>query len=197
MNLYNILNTGDIILFEGNYVVSQIIEFLTDSKYSHIGIIIKNPKFLDKNLDNDLYLLESGYENINDPENNRKKYGVQLTKFSDIIKNYSGQIFYRKLNCIKNKLFYDKLYQIHLDVHNIPYDTDIFDWIKAKLNLNIGDTQKKNKMWCSALVAYIYVKLEFLDNKLPWTLIKPNDFSDKSKILEFKNCTLDKEIIIK
>ena len=52
-------------------------------------------------------------------------------------------------------------------------------------------------MWCSALVAYIYVKLNFLDHTLPWTLIKPNDFSDKSNILEFKNCILDKEIIIK
>ena len=54
MNLYNILNTGDIILFEGYYIVSKIIEFLTESNYSHIGIIIKNPKFLDKNFKNGL-----------------------------------------------------------------------------------------------------------------------------------------------
>ena len=45
MNI-NELETGDIILFSGNYFISNIIEFITNSKYSHIAVIIKNPNFL-------------------------------------------------------------------------------------------------------------------------------------------------------
>ena len=61
---------------------------------------------------------------------------------------------------------------------------------------------QKKKIKCGVLhqqhiYIYIYVKLDFLDYILPWTLIKPNNFSNKTNILEFKICTLDKEIIIK
>ena len=45
MNI-NDLETGDIILFSGNYYISRFIEFITNSKFSHIGVIIKNPNFL-------------------------------------------------------------------------------------------------------------------------------------------------------
>ena len=135
-------------------------------------------------------------ENTNDPENNRKKFGVQLTKFDYIMKNYNGKIYYRKLNCIRDNKFYNDIYNIHSDVHNLPYDDNIIDLLKADLNLDIGNTQK-NTFWCSALVAFIYVKLNFLDSSTPWTIIKPFAFSDKSKKLSFKNCTVEKEILLK
>ena len=196
-NYEDILDTGDIILFSGNYIVSKAIELVTDCVYSHVAVIIKNPKFIDKELEDGLYIIESGAESINDPENNRKKFGVQLTKLDYIMKNYDGKIYYRKLDCIRDKKFYDDIYNIHSDVHNLPYDDNIIDLIKADLNLNIGNTQKKNTFWCSALVAFIYVKLNFLDSETPWTIIKPCDFSDKSKNLLFKNCTVEKEILIK
>ena len=196
-NYKNILDTGDIILFSGNYIVSKAIELVTDCVYSHVAIIIKNPKFINKELEDGLYIIESGAENINDPENNRKKYGVQLTKLDYIIKNYDGEIYYRKLNCIRDTNFYTNIYNIHSDIHNLPYDDNILDLFKGEFNINIGNTQKKNTFWCSALVAFIYVKLNFLDSSTPWTIIKPFDFSDKSKNLLFKNCTIEKEILIK
>ena len=77
-NYEDILDTGDIILFSGNYILSKAIEFVTDSVYSHVAVIIKNPKFIDKELEDGLYIIESGTESITDPENNRKKFGVQL-----------------------------------------------------------------------------------------------------------------------
>ena len=192
-NYKDILDTGDIILFSGNYIVSKAIEFITGSIYSHVGVVIKNPKFIDKNLEDGLYIIESGTESINDPENNRKKFGVQLTKLDYIINNYYGKLYYRKLNCIRDELFYNNIYKIHSDIHNLPYDYSIIDLLKAELNINIGNTQKNTTFWCSALVAYIYVKLDFLDSSLPWTIIKPFDFSDKSKKLLFKNCKLNNE----
>ena len=39
-------NTGDIILFQGKSIISEIIKLSTNSVWTHIGIIIKNPTFI-------------------------------------------------------------------------------------------------------------------------------------------------------
>ena len=83
--------------------------------------------------------------------------------------------------------------QIHSDLHNLPYDTDPIDWIKAKFNIELGNLQKTDTFWCSALVAYSYVKLGFLNEDIPWTIITPQDFSCTSSRLIFKNCCLSDE----
>lgn len=194
MNIDN-LETGDILLFNGNYFLSHLIEYLTDSIYSHIGIIIINPNFENKILEG-IYVLESGYESKPDIENNRIKYGVQLTKLDDIIKNYDGKLFVRKLICKRNREFYNKIIQIHSDVHNLPYDLNALDWIKAYFNVEIGDVKRKNEFWCSALVCYVYIKLGFLDENIPWTIIRPQDFSSKSRRFIFRKCKLEEDRLL-
>ena len=136
------LETGDMILFSGNYFISKIIEYFSGSKYSHVAVIIKNPDFFDDKLEG-LYILESGYENKPDSENDRYKFGIQLTNFKEMALNYSGNIYVRKLHCNRDQDFYNKINQIHSDVHNLPYDLNIIDWIKAKFDIEIGFTQKK------------------------------------------------------
>jgi len=188
MNI-NDLETGDMILFNGNYFLSRFIEIITGSIYSHVAIIIKNPNFLGEKYEG-TYILESGYEDKKDVENNRIKFGVQLTNFEELLKNYNGKIYVRKLNCERNHDFEQKVIDFHSDVHNLPYDLNPIDWFKAKFNIDIGNIQKKNTFWCSALVSYFYVKLGFLDNNIPWTLIKPQDLSSSSNTLKFINSTL-------
>ena len=189
------LETGDMILFSGNYFISKIIEYFSGSKYSHVAVIIKNPDFFDDKLEG-LYILESGYENKPDSENDRYKFGVQLTNFKEMALNYSGNIYVRKLHCNRDHDFYNKINQIHSDVHNLPYDLNIIDWIKAKFDIEIGFTQKKNTFWCSALVSYFYVKLGFLNKSIPWTLISPQELSSSSDKLQFENCKLDDDKLI-
>lgn len=188
----NELETGDIILFNGNYFMSHIIEYFTSSIYSHVGIILKNPDLGDTTFKG-IYLLESGRENTPDPENNRIKKGVQIINLEEKIKNFNGQIYVRKLHCTRDKEFYEKIKNIHSAVHNIPYDLNPIDWIKADLQLDIGNTHKTNTYWCSALVTYVYVKLGFLDKNIPWSLISPQDLSSSCNKLKFINCILDKD----
>jgi len=188
----NELETGDIILFNGNYFMSNIIEYFTSSIYSHVGIILKNPDLGDATFEG-IYLLESGRENTPDPENNRIKKGVQIINLEEKIKNFNGQIYVRKLHCTRDKEFYEKIKNIHSAVHNIPYDLNPIDWIKADLQLDIGNTHKTNTYWCSALVTYVYVKLGFLDKNIPWSLISPQDLSSSCNKLKFINCILDKD----
>jgi hypothetical protein len=192
MNISN-LETGDLILFNGYYFVSNIIEYFSGSIFSHCGVIIKDPYFENKSLTG-IYVLESGSEEIADPENNRLKTGVQLTKLDTIINTYYGKLYIRKLNCTRDESFYNKLKQIHSDVHNISYDLDPIDWIKAEFNITIGNIQKLDTFWCSALVTYIYIKLGFLNSDIPWTIITPHDLSSTSHRFHFHNCVLDQDI---
>ncbi len=198
--------TGDILLFNGNTsggnclinMLSCCIKFCTSSKFSHCGIVIKDPDFFNEPKKG-LYILEStGLEEIPDIENNEHKFGVQLRELIPVIRNYKGTVFYRKLTCIRDKLFYRRLRSAHSVVHNRPYDAGI-DYIKALFDEEVGDLQKKDTFFCSALVSYIYVSLGLLPFSTPWSIITPHDLSTEPHrpiYLHFENCTVDPEIQI-
>lgn len=190
----NQLETGDILLFS-NYpsgffgFFDSLIRFGTQSKYSHIGIVIKDPEFL--NLKG-LYMWESGYEGTPDPQDNKIKIGVQITLLDTVINNYkkTGHIFVRKLNCPKELITNEKLKKIHEEVYLKPYDINPIHWVASAFNSNINLNENKS-FWCSALVCYILVKLGILDENENWTLKKPCDFSLSDEHLKFsKNCSL-------
>ena len=196
--------TGDIILFSTNKWYSKLIESFTSSKFSHIGIILRDPIYLNEKLTG-LYVLESGSESKPDPEDNKIKIGVQITPLEEILSPYkgylAGSVYYRKLNCVRDDQFTKKLIDIHNIVHNKPYDTNIIDWIKALdniehkcINKGFNNDHKTNEFWCSALTCFVYCKLGFVEKDIPWTIIAPKQFSYYEKeSLKFINCTLEPE----
>ena len=204
---YN-FQTGDIILYQHKYrwisawdylfnVIDYVIQVGTCSKYTHVAVVVKDPVW-NKDLKG-YYIIESNRENIPDAEDHKIKMGVELIPleyvYSDSLKgNY---LFHRKLHCVRDENFYNKWNDIHKVIHNKPYDILITDWIKALFKWNIGDTHKTNTFWCSALAAYIYCKLGFLEKDIDWTLVSPVEFSCKQKQLKFINCTLDDEVKLK
>lgn len=212
---YN-FQTGDILLFEHiqpkkkmffmDYIfnfIDNVIKYCTESKYNHVGMIIKDPKW-NANLKG-YYLLESNSEPINDCEDNIKKFGVQLVPLEFILSEHYNHLYWRKLNCVRDKTFYDKLSNAHSIVYNKPYDLNIITWIKAGM---LNDEQidydnhdknihKTNTFWCSALVSFIFVKLGYLKENTPWSIITPKELGTEStNCLQFINCKLDKEIKI-
>lgn len=202
-------NTGDILLYEytniyNNFtniffsLFNSLISWATNSDYSHSSIIIKDPQFTDPPLKG-LYVLESSYETFPDAENKESKLGVELVSLDRVIEEYHGKIFWRKLVCDRNKTFYDNLAKAHSVAHNRPYDLVPSDWIKAALHINKGNEQQKKRFWCSALVAYVYVKLGLLSDKTPWTTITPKMLGTESTKEEvvFQNCSLEPEKQIK
>jgi len=187
-------DTGDLILFSNKkWWFAELIERCTHSILSHIGMIIKDPDFFGEKKSG-LFLLEStGLDNITDSEDGEKKFGVQLVPLRVRLKEFSekeGTIFYRTLECTRNRQFYRRLNKAHSVVHNRSYDIDGLDWVKAKYDIEIGDVQKKNTFFCSALVAFMYVSLGFLPESTAWTLVKPCDFEGRGRGLRFQNCYL-------
>lgn len=191
--------TGDVLLFhQERYWFSRVVEFFTDSKYSHVAMVLKDPEFTTPPLKG-LYIFESGVESIPDAENGRIKFGVQIVPLEKIISEYPGNVYYRKLDCVRDEAFNEKMAKIHSNVHNISYDTDVADMIKAVMHVDVGDLQKQTTYWCSALLSYIFVELGFLPEDTPWTLITPKQFSSgyKNKLEMTGTCTLEDEVQLK
>jgi hypothetical protein len=188
--------TGDIVLFSygGNSCLDNLIKAFTRSTLTHVGMIIHNPSWRPEL--QGYYLLQSTRDvGLNDAEDNENKFGVQLTKLEDAL-NYNGKIYWRHIIVERNEEFYKKLSEAHSKVHNRPYDTNLVDWIKAGLKIDVGDTHKLKTFWCSALVTFILVELNLLDKETEWTLISPADLSSKSETLKFLNCTVSQDILI-
>jgi hypothetical protein len=196
-NYINSLETGDILLYsENKFFYEKLIQYFTKSIYTHVAMIIKNPTFTNPPLKG-LYVIESGIENFKDSENNQFKFGVQIVSLEKILNNWTGNIYIRKLHYNRDEIFYNNLKLAHEIVHDKPYDLVLTDWIKATFQVNLGDTKKTNTFWCSALISFLYTKLNLLDNNLNWSLVTPNEFStENNKSLKFINCYLDKEVKI-
>jgi len=187
------LDTGDIVLFQGNRVISRILECFGRSKYSHVGMILKNPKYIRPDLEDGLYLLESSSNDTPDVEDHQFKIGTQIHRLDDVLKEYpKDSIFVRYLDVPRTEEFYSKLSEVHQEIHNKPYDLNPLDWIRAEWNLihplDIEPIyQKKDSFWCSALLCYLYGRLDCLDAEMDWSLIAPREFSsEEGKLLRFR-----------
>jgi|SaaInlV_165m_DNA_1040744.scaffolds.fasta_scaffold36346_1 cell wall-associated NlpC family hydrolase len=211
---YSQFQTGDILLFHnisnckscyrGVFsCFTDLIMCCSKSKYSHSAIVIRDPQFTNPPLKG-LYVLESSYEAFRDAEDHKYKFGVELEEFNKVMNDarQHEEVYWRKLTCVRDKEFYDKLDNIHKNIHNKKYDCFPRDWLDAGLHKYKGNNKHRvSNFICSALVAYAYVEWGFLPNNTPWTLITPKMFGTEKREkneynLEFKNCFLDKEIRI-
>lgn len=187
------LDTGDIVLFRGNHVLSRVLECFGRSKYSHVGMILKNPKYIRPDLEDGLYLLESSSNDTPDVEDHQFKVGVQIHRLEDILKEFpKGSVFVRYVDVKRDDAFYSMITEVHNEIHNKPYDLNPLDWIRAEWNLihplDVDPQfQKTDSFWCSALLCYIYGRLECLEAEMDWSLIAPKEFSsEEGTLLHFR-----------
>jgi len=213
--LYDKLETGDIILFHGTRKVSCCIEFFTCSKYSHVGMILKNPVYIDSKLTG-LYLWQSGKEDFPEAEDNMNIYGVQISSLKKVLKecnlkNVYVRKLFSKLPLNRDPLMINKLKLIHQEIHHHGYDLNPLDWLSAgEYQLDNWFEEPKNKksllfdgksipstIWCSALIGFIYYNLGLIKNP-NWKLLSPQDWSYKNnKVLMLNDCSLHRDIPIK
>ncbi len=187
--LKSTLKTGDLLLCDdlayGSWgLFSWLIKFVTKSDFSHVGMIVKDPDFTETPLKG-TFVWTSGISNVPDPEDKTKKFGVQFIPFDHFIQTYGGKIFLRRIEFEHNEEYYsifntDKLKQIHQVVYDKPYDVVITDWIEAFCKKD-PNPQKTSRFFCSALIGYIYTKLNLLDNNTDWSIISPSFFSSENK----------------
>jgi len=200
-NILNNLRTGDVILMNPHRsfplsCLSKAIKFFTSSKFSHVGMILKDPYFvadkakLPREQFKGIFVWESGWEGEPDPQDNKVKLGVQITPIEQFLKDNNGTAYIRKIICtdtVYKSTFTDKkLLKVHELVYNKHYDINILDWIEALFRINLTP-QHKDRFWCSALVGIIYNKLGIVEENTDWSIMRPSDFSleDKNNHINF------------
>ena len=177
------LETGDMLLFTNNSsFFSSLIKKFTHSEITHVGFVLKDPIFIHPSLKG-YYVWESGKEEEPDPQDNKKKFGVQITPFREMYESYkknNGFIYVRHIS--KNdKITNKKLAEIHQVVYDKPYDIVPTDWIEAYFKKDTNP-QKTNRFWCSALLGFIYTKLGILDKTTDWSILSPVEFLNNDSL---------------
>jgi len=187
MNNYDNLQTGDIILCHGynpkglDPGIDGVIEFFTHSPWEHAAIIIKDPWWT--KLPKGLYIYQSGdgpngYVDVL----NGKRCGVTLNRLEDFMQNRQ-HIYVRHLTGVEwtpeVKATFVKCFN---ESHGKPYDTNWCSWIAAGFNsffcckcCNCCIPKTEKTFWCSALVAFIYTKMKWINDDTDWSSLTPED----------------------
>jgi hypothetical protein len=194
------LKTGDLLLFEGNgkgcnKLFDMLIKYGTSSNYTHVGIFLRNPKFIHPCLKGD-FIWESSLNFTKDPQDGEVKFGVQITPLKEILHNCkksNTKVYVRKVISDNDLFTQEKMKKIHDVVYNKPYDIIPSDWVEAYFGVD-SNPKKTNRFWCSSLVGYIYSKVGLIKEYIDWSILKPSDFSiDEDYITFTDKGTLEEE----
>tara|TARA_Y100000389_G_scaffold199930_1_gene239328 strand:+ start:6958 stop:7638 length:681 start_codon:yes stop_codon:yes gene_type:complete len=183
------LNTGDMILChcqkDGKLDpgIDGIIEEFTHSPYEHAAMIIKNPPWLDEG---GIYVLQSGTGPNGYPDvMNGNKCGVTFNRFEDFICN-RHYVCVRNIEGVEwNEKTWAILKSAFDECHGKPYDSNLCHWFCVGISSffccpcwgRCCLKREKYSFWCSALVAFIYVKMGWLPKNLDWSDKTPGDLS--------------------
>lgn len=190
------LKTGDLILFHGMAISSKIDELLTESEWSHIGMVIR-PEDIGINASERLLLWESNtLVNLQDVELNESKIGPMLVDLqqrliTDVQDKKDNKFKIRYNTCDITKEMLEKLKLFIKEVHSDTFPKTDLDLRTELFEGRILDKAVYNgDYFCSKLIADTYIHINLLTTKYPPNSYEPKDFSSASTLLFIKRGTL-------
>ena len=207
LNFVKEANTGDILLFKNYSKKNSFQRKLLVSEYNHISLIIKNNndlKLYDCIQDSGIRLLNftdcmSSMWYLGSKKISLRKLNINVENMENYIQEnnidkYENVDNYQKdkmsINEIKNKFYQiinKKVENFIINNANSKYEFSICKFIcNSKKRLNKIDISKKNKYFCSELIACVYMYCNIMEKKYDPSSYLPKDFSEKGKI-EFIN----------
>ena len=181
--LINEAQTGDLILFAGSHPSSLRIRRLTQSRYSHVVLVIREPEF-NNGQPCVWQATSSTHEGV--LRNNERKSGIQLNNLKDMLLDYRDEdagsvICYRKAiqTDTSTAVMHDNWPSIKAFIHSLdgkPY-TDDMDGLYIMGLMEI-DNPNKEDYFCAGLVAETLMKMQLLDRTFRQYQYAPRDFSE-------------------
>lgn len=203
------LQTGDILLLHGLYPSSHIIQMAEGSLWSHAAIIVRArdiQEYYNLNLDPDTLLLwESNVKNekmpVKDVILNKEKTGPMLVKLEERLNNNfitkdDSKCAIRYLNHTRTPEMFLQLTRTINELHKAEFPKlkgELFDPIKGRV---FNKKTSLDKVFCSELVAYTYIKWKLLSSNHPWNSYFPVDFSEKLSVSLLQRAFLGNEIML-
>lgn len=180
------LQTGDVFLFRGKTLVSRMIDFMTDSTYSHAGMVFRGP---DPSGKDTLFLWQSF-----EPEG-----GVVLDHLEDFLARYTtserGSSFVvRHLTVVRTPLMLQDLNTFMAQAKGRPFPSFLI-WFIHWVGGNLGIQGGVKNFFCSQLIAQSYMSMGLFNKSPPATAYTPGRFSVNYRKLRFqKGASLGLEI---
>ena len=191
--------TGDLLLYSGITWYSWMLEYMTDSPYKYISMVLKDPYFMGEK-HYGIYIIEAKCQNTRYCIRDIPLFGTRIVPFMVACKKYlshGGNIYYRRLICNRDSIFIDRLNSVITTVYTSSYNINPSNWLRNECGIMYGDCPVDNTFWCSALIAYIYIRLGLLHSCVEWSLMKPSKFGGLAKDkLSFINCNFKLEQLI-
>jgi len=184
-------NLIGVALFSGKDPVSYGIKGLTNSKTSHVGIILADAQ--DENLWYCFEATGSAGEVLRG-----HLPAVQITPWDFVVKEYHGNVSYRlAIFEDKDRPNSKKIGDFVKEYNHKPFTRNPFRLFKAWLRKNSAPKSSSLKtVFCSELTAKMLMDLDVLNKGIPGNYI-PKDFSSKSSIVLRSGITLTPEFKVK
>jgi len=133
--------TGDIILFSGRGLVSNIIKLGGLTKYSHVGIM----------LDEELLIESTTLSDIPDLFTNKQHKGVMVVRLEDRINSFKGKIYHRSLKDELTNEQKDKMLEVAKELHQKPYEESLWELISSEIDILPKQSEDLTSIFCSEL----------------------------------------------
>ncbi len=185
------LRSGDLVLFSGKDNISSGIQWFSNSKWSHIGMVVRTAQ------KNECFLWESTtLSNVKDTHTGTYVEGVQLVSLPERIAAYEGEVAVRQLKLKRNFDMLAQLTKLRAEIKGRPYEQDHLQLIRSAYDGMYGDnTADLSSLFCSELVAEAYQRMGVLSKDLPSNEYAPRDFANEAT-LDLLQGTLGAEIYV-
>ncbi|HYL37830.1 MAG TPA: hypothetical protein VEV17_18085 [Bryobacteraceae bacterium] len=191
------LDTGDLFLFSANFLISRIIQVVTHSAYSHVGMVARYP-----DADGKLCFWEcTTFNQLVDKADHELHSGVRLVSLDKLLAIYAnyvpGGFSVRLLKADRTPDFREAFanYVKLVDARPIANDLAMMArWMSGKM---LSLTATDSSFFCSQLIAETYQRVGLLPEHRPPNAYAPKDFSMQNTNLQLlSGATLSEEIFV-
>ncbi len=188
------LKTGDIVLFAGKSGTAESIKWVTLSRWSHVGLVLRLPQYeypclWEATTDATIACLDTGL----------CRAGVQLVSLEARLREHDGDVACRRLDQVLDGEALEQLAALRQRMRGRAYESDVFELMGAAYDGPFGE-QAENlaELFCSELVAAAYQALGLIgrDGKASNEYV-PADFSERWERLPWLRGRLGPERMLK
>ncbi|WP_165797388.1 YiiX/YebB-like N1pC/P60 family cysteine hydrolase [Solimonas fluminis] len=188
------LKTGDIVLFAGKSGTAESIKWVTLSRWSHVGLVLRLPQYgypclWEATTDATITCLDTGL----------CRPGVQLVPLEARLQEHDGDVACRSLEHELDEGALEQLLALRQQMRGRAYESNVLELMGAAYDGPFGE-QLENlaELFCSELVAAAYQALGLIgrDGKASNEYV-PADFSERWERLPWLRGRLGPEMMLK
>lgn len=192
----NDLKTGDLVLFSGKGMISNVIKLMTRSNWSHVGMVVRIEDW-------DAVMLweATNTKRGKDFYSGKPKKGVQLVNLSDRVATAlenGYEVAVRQLHDFELTAEHRKsLAKLREAFKHKEYEESIVELFKSAYDGFAGSNEEDNSsLFCSELVAEAYQTMGLIAQDKASNEFVPKDFSSEKDLGLLKGSLSDETLLV-